>query len=435
MSRPTTGRVVRCLLASIVCGAAFTTANRSGAQELEDPVPAFDASAAADGVRVRFEVPGAPLTSRLVDVGAPTAQVAASSLGSSRGYAAFPDPGELVQSAPGLAAGLLLQGAAGLPPIALPTLPSYPLLIVSDINGDRHAELGEGPYRLEANSSTNHADASATGGLQTGVAGNVATIEATARSGVEDDGSVLATATSDVQGLSVGPITIGRVTSTASVRLNEDGTIEPSSSISISALRVGGIDVAINEEGLVLGSVSVPLPIGETLANLLAGAGLDAHLTTAQTFDNAVIAPTLVISTRVETGLGIEPGTASLTLGGATAALTGPGAGEEPAGGTDDLSGSGGDPDDLSGSGGDQGEAFDSPDLGMGIPAFEGQPGSDGNPPALVTDPVGSERSGELTGLFDIQSTYLALAGCAAGLYALGQMIRLLGVRWISSAG
>jgi hypothetical protein len=402
-------------------------ASRSGAQEVEDPVPSFDASASADAVRVRLEVPGAPLTSKLVDIGAPTAQVSATSLGASRGYAAFPDPGELVQSAPGLAAGLLLQGAAGLPPIALPTLPSYPLLIVSDINGNPHAELGDGPYRLEANSSANHADASASGGLQTGVAGNVASIKSTARSGVEDDGSVLATATSDVQGLSVGPLTLGRVTSTASVRLKEDGTIEPTSSIRISALRIGGIDVAIDEKGLVLGSVNVPLPIGETLTALLAGAGLDARFTTAQTFDNAVIAPTLVISTQVETGIGNAPGTASLTLGGATAALTGPGADEEATPVAED--------DDLLGSGGDQGGSIDAPGVGAELPAFDGAPGSGGNPPVLDSDPASSDRPGELTGLFDIQSTYLALAGCAAGLYALGQMIRLLGVRWISTAG
>jgi hypothetical protein len=426
VSRPAIGRVTRCILAAVVCATALTLATRSGAQETTDPVPPFDASASADAIRARLDVPGAPLTSRLVDVGAPTAQAAATSIGASRGYAAFPDPGELVQSAPGLVVGLLLQGAAGLPPISLPTLPTFPLLTVSDVNGNRHAELGEGPYSLRANSIANHSDAAASGGLQTGVAGNVASIRATAQAGVQDDGSVLATATSDVQGLTIGPLTIGRVTSTATATLAGDGTVEPTSSISISALRIGGIDVAINEKGLQLASVNVPLPIGDTLAALLSGAGLDVHFTTAQSFPNAVIAPTLVISTTVETGVGTAPGTMSVTLGGATATLTGPNAADAVTPVDDGVAAP-----DLGGA-----AVLDTPSLSTDTPTFGAPlPVPTGTPPAISAAPIGAERPGQLTGLFDIQSTYLALAGCAAGLYALGQIIRLLGVRWISTAG
>src|SRR4051794_1304499 len=67
----------------------------------------FAASAAASGVRMTVVLPDAPVTDTPVDGGGPTAQVALSSLGTSTGYAAFPDPGGLVISAPGLVAGLL----------------------------------------------------------------------------------------------------------------------------------------------------------------------------------------------------------------------------------------------------------------------------------------------------------------------------------------
>ena len=394
---------------------------RVDAHEAPDEVPAFDASASADGVRVRLEIPGAPLTARLVDVGAPSAQAAATSVGTSRGFAALPDPGELVQSAPGLAIGLLSQGAAGLPPIALPTLPEYPLKVVSDVNGPQHQRLGEGIYQLAADSVENHANASATGGLQTGVAGSIAAIRASADTGYRrDDGSVVATATTDVQALTIGPLSIGRVTSTATVTL-EDGAVEPTSSLSISALRIAGIDVAINEKGLQLASVPVPLPIGETLAGLLAGAGIDVQLMGAEEFANAVIAPTLVISTPIDAGIGTEPGTLSITFGGATAALTGPTAG-------DDLDAVGTDVD-LPGSG-----SIDDPSLGGDLPDLGSSQVGTSDPPTISTTPTRDDDL-QLVGVFDIQSTYLALTGCAAGLYALGQLIRLLGVRWISTAG
>jgi hypothetical protein len=374
-------------------------------------------------VRVRLEVPGAPLTSRLVDVGAPTVQVASTSIGSSRGYAALPDPGELVQSAPGLAVGLISQGAAGLPPIALPTLPSYPLQVVSDINGTQHPRLGEGIYQLAADSVENRATASATGGLQTGVAGTIATVKTSADAGYRaDEGAVVATATNDIQALTVGPLQIGRVVSTATVTV-KDGQVVPSSELKISALKIAGIEVAIDDKGLQLASVPVPLPIGDTLATLMKAAGLDVRFMAAQTFDNAVIAPTLTISTTVDTGIGVQPGTLTVTIGGATATLTGPSSGED-LGSIDTGTGV-----DLGSTGGDV-PSFDGsaplPDLGS--------PGSTTGSQPAGTVPLGGTDL-EPIGLFDIQSTYLALAGCAAGLYALGQLIRLLGVRWISTAG
>lgn len=414
-------RVVRILLAGVVSVVALGASLRVDAQEAAEEVPAFDASASADGVRVRLEIPGAPLTARLVDVGAPTVQAAATSIGTSRGFAALPDPGELVQSAPGLAVGLLGQGAAGLPPIALPTLPEYPLKIVSDVGGAQHPRLGEGIYQLAADSVENRSSASATGGLQTGVAGSIALVRASTDVGYrKDDGSVVATGTTDVQSLTVGPLSIGRVTSVATVTLR-DGIVEPSSSLHVSALRIAGIDVAIDSSGLQLASVPVPLPIGETLAGLLSGAGIDVKLMPAEKFDNAVIAPTLVISTKVESDLGTEPGTLSITLGGATAALTGPTAGDA-LGPIDTDSGV-----DLPGS-------TDGPSLAGDLPGLGSPEVGAPIPPTISTTPT-SRDDLRLVGVFDIQSTYLALAGCAAGLYALGQLIRLLGVRWISTAG
>src|SRR5438094_180719 len=91
--------------------------------------PPFSGSAAAGGVRATLAVPEAPVTNTPVDGGGPTAQVQVDSLGTSTGYAAFPDPGQLVVSIPGLAVGLLSGGPGGVP---IPSPPPYPFAVSSD---------------------------------------------------------------------------------------------------------------------------------------------------------------------------------------------------------------------------------------------------------------------------------------------------------------
>lgn len=426
-------RVVRSLVAGSAAVLVLALSMSDSDAQTSPSPPAFDGSASADGIRLLLDVPGAPLSQRLVDVGAPTAQAAANSIGTSRGYAAFPDPGQLVQSAPGLLAGLLGQGGFGLPPISLPTLPGYPLLVASDVNGQQDPSMGEGPYSLHAHSEPNNSSASASGGVQTGVAGNAALVKAEASTGVTDAGTVVATSTSTVEGLVIGPLSLGKVTSTATMTLAADGTVTPSSKISIEAIRIGGIAVGIDDKGLVIpGLGTVPLPIGKVLSDLLSSAGISVQVMAGQQFPNSVIAPAIVVSMPFETDLGSAPGTLSLTFGAATAAITGvsprtprppvaapPAVGSAPA--TSSSSSSGG--------------------LGSGGTVGGGSLGSSASTPAsnsqATAAPTVDAEPTALVGLFDIRSSYLTLTACALGAYALGQMIRLLGVRsrWTSIAG
>src|SRR5712692_9172800 len=105
----TTTRAMRCgarVMAAVVVVAGMSTipwSSLGGAQTASGSVAAFSGSAAAGGVRVTVNVPGAPLTDTPIDGGGPTAQVVVDSIGTSSGYAAFPDPGQFVLSIPGLA--------------------------------------------------------------------------------------------------------------------------------------------------------------------------------------------------------------------------------------------------------------------------------------------------------------------------------------------
>ena len=76
-------------------------------------------------------------------------------LSARNGYAAFPDPGPLVISAPGLLTGLLSGGGGGLPPISLPTLPSYPLFVASDPALHPDSSAGAGPNVRRTDSTCN----------------------------------------------------------------------------------------------------------------------------------------------------------------------------------------------------------------------------------------------------------------------------------------
>src|ERR1700730_17212281 len=171
----------------------------SGALTVAQP-PAFSGSAAAGGVRVTITVPGAPGTDTPVDGGGPTAQVAVDSIGTSTGYAAFPDPGQFVVSVPGLVVGVLAGGVGPVPPIALPSPPNYPFFVQSDASNTPEASVGSGPWALSASSESGSSKANATAGLQSGLGGNTALVSSTASLSPSASAGVGAKAITDVQG-------------------------------------------------------------------------------------------------------------------------------------------------------------------------------------------------------------------------------------------
>lgn len=397
--------------------------------------PGFQSTASAFGVLVSADLPGAPLTDTPLDSGGPSGEASLDSLGEGVGYAAFPDPGQFVISLPGLVAGLLSTGAAGLPPIHLPQLPAYPFEVTANSTTPT-ASIGAGAYNISAATGQTYSTGKATAGLQIDAAGNTALLTGSSSIKVNDDGSVVATATSDLQGLTIGPVTLGEITSTATETLSNDGTITPSSSLSITSVRVGTLPITVSTKGLNVAGTSVPLPVSTVLNKALAADDIKLSFVAAQNLKNLVVAPALDITGPLPTKeIGTKNGTFDLTVGSATASITA----TAPAPPTSvGASGAG-----SVGSGGGLGTSPVGSGESGGVPPLPGPDSTSGqvNPPAVAPATGSEDQQASLSGasanLFDIRSLYLVLCVVGAVAVLLGQLVRLMGVRgpWTSTDG
>jgi hypothetical protein len=307
--------------ASLGVGVAVVVFPVSG--HAQTPTPSvFAGSAMAIGVRAALTTePGIHFKTPF-DGGGPTAQVAVDTLGSSNGYAAFPDPGQDYVTLPGLITGSI-TGAGG--PV-LPTPPNYPFYLQSDAGTAPDQQAGAGFYELMATSRPDSSDARARIGFATGIVGNVGQATSTAMLAPEDDGSIVSVAESHVEGLVVGPIAIGEIKSTARMRSDASGTSVPTTDLQINALRIGGVAVQVHPGGIGFGEPTVPLPIETTLKELLGQSGMTIELIAPRHVDNTVTAPAIEITMPYETPpageLGGHTGTLRIVVGSATATLT-----------------------------------------------------------------------------------------------------------------
>ena len=224
----------------------------------------YSGTAAADGLRASVLADDYILVDRPVDAGAPTAQAQLDSSGTSVGYAALPDPGELVRVAPGLAASLL-GGVA---------VPAYPLIAASSDPGVPHAELSTVSYRLEATSSATSSEASAATGAALGEPA-VGQVKGEASVTLDPDLRKLtssATASVDVVSVLGGLLRIGRVESRASASQAVGGALERSSEFKVEGASILGQSIKINDDGIVLAGQTIPLPLaGSVLVGRLEG--------------------------------------------------------------------------------------------------------------------------------------------------------------------
>lgn len=418
MSRPSRSRrgLLGTTLVLVMASGAFVSV---GAQ---NGPPPFDATASAQGTHLFVTVPGGPVTDTPVDAGGPTAQVSLDSLGNSQGYAAFPDPGPLVISAPGLIAGSLSSEGIDIPP-----LPDYPFFIASDPAQNPDASAGAGPYSLHASSSTTKSDSQASAGLES-AAGNTAlvTSDATVES---DSGGVVVEATSEAQGITVGPLSIGRVRSTARLVLSEDGFVTPHSDIDITSVRIGGVGVNLGPEGIDLGGPTVvPLPIAPALDAVLEASGVKVEIAPSQTLSDGVTAPALRISTRFDAShLGSDEGTLTVVLGDVAVHLGQPTVSaplpqETTSPPTRTAGGTEGTPQTTPATTGRPATP-----AATGIAAGPQVPEAPQPTPSRPLANMESEPTSQL--VFDATSLYLTLAVLAAFAFGTGQAIRLFGVR------
>ena len=286
---------------AVACGAAAVGIALVGAPGLVgasegDAIPGFSGSAAATGIRITMKSSNIPFTDTPIDAGGPTAQVVADSGGTSQGYAAVPDPGPIVIGGPGLAAGVLAGGVPGVvPPTKLPQEPpGYPFYVHSDAGAAPEQKLGSGPFELDATSTPGASKSSARTGLQAGDSAHAGLATSSAQIGPAG-GTVVARATSRLEGLTAGPLTIGAVTSVATETLDPSGKLTPSTELRVDGLKVGDVSFALSPQGFSGGGSTTPVPLNPSLETALKPSGITVRVVAAQTFPNRVVAPALEV--------------------------------------------------------------------------------------------------------------------------------------------
>jgi len=258
---------------------------------------------------------------------------------------------------------------------------------------------------------------------------------------VNSDGSVTATATTQVTGLALGPLTLGSIVSTAAETLKPDGTITPSSSTKIIGASIAGLSVTIDKDELLIGGVGVGVPLSNLIQPLLGKSGDTLTFQDVKTTKGTVIAPDILLTIPFKDPLG--KGTYTLTIGGTSVSMQGsaappvapPSVGPTSPGTSTGHNGSGNGHGSTTGLGGGStgsglGSVSTGP-VGSGtLPTVAAGSGGSGTgqqatspPQPLATAPVA------LVGMFNVRDLYLMLAGLGLGVVLLSQVIRLLGVR------
>ena len=314
------------LCAAGLVGVALVAPGFAGSSGADEAPPAFSGSAAASGMRMTMKSTNIPLTDTPAEGGGPTAQVVVESAGTSQGYAAVPDPGPIVIGGPSLAAGVLAGGVPGvLPPTQPPAPPpSYPFYVSSDAGSAPEANLSHGPVQMSAASTPGASKASASAGLQAPGAANAGLATSTAEI-APSGGTVVAKALSRAEGLTVGPLTIGAVTSVATQTLDASGKVTPSTQLQIDGVTVNGQSFGLSPEGFGGGGSTTPVPLNPALESVLKGSGISVRLVAQQTYPNRVVAPALEVTMPFDSGPipgGQYQGTITLTMGSASATMT-----------------------------------------------------------------------------------------------------------------
>ena len=267
---------------------------------------AFQAKAAASGIRYTLVVPKGSVTDTAADVGAPTTEALLDFLGESRAFASYPYPGDTPANLPGL-----LRGLAKIP------APAYPFYAASFHPSTPEAQAGLGPYLLRAESGPSESKAIAAVGYHDDLAGSAARMESTALALAEAQG-VTAAATSLITGFSAGPLKLGEVVSSAEVVMAPGGALTREADTHVVGAKVGETPVVVTEEGVQVADSKNPGPDTAAVNEALAEAGLTVTTTDSQQTPVGVIAPAIRVSYRTA-----DQRSAVWELGGASASVRG----------------------------------------------------------------------------------------------------------------
>ncbi|MDX6551537.1 MAG: hypothetical protein QOH74_25 [Gaiellales bacterium] len=275
-------------------GVAF--AGATGAWSAGRPVAAadarftsFDATAAADGVRVLVYAPSAPLSSNVFDGGAPVTQALVNGIGESRALASIPYPGDTALSLPSLV----------LPLIGLPAPPEYPLLAASSAPNKPKGTVDIGPLHMAARSDqySSAAESSGGGGSGDNTIGNFATMAST--TAATATAKVVSKAESTTEAANFGGVlSIGRVHAVANVTRPATGKSTTTSALEIEGVKAAGTTIGVTSKGFLLPGSTSPVPDTNALSPVLDAAGISLQYVQSQPITDGIVSAGLAITVR-----------------------------------------------------------------------------------------------------------------------------------------
>jgi len=293
---------------AVAIGLAGLADGPHAAAQGADAPPAIGV-AASDGVRLGFFAHDYVVTDQLVELGAPTAQASIDGVGST-GYAAFPSPGALALSAPGL-----IAGQSGVP------IPDYPLYVQSADPDKPKAHLEQGTVQLDSDSGPSTTHASAAGGGPASDQSSAGASHSDAEVTLDDTTETMhARSQSTIESFSVGGVLrIGRAEAVAEVTAPVGGAPKIVSSFAATGVTVLDQPVQVTDQGLAFPGGNVPLPTDNPLSSILDKAGIHVtYLAPEQTADGVVSAG-LRIEMAVPLPNSPNPGVVTYELGRASA--------------------------------------------------------------------------------------------------------------------
>jgi hypothetical protein len=305
-------RALRVTSVAVVVAAGTPLLLTGVAKGASTPV-SFAATASADPVRVLSNFPNFPATASPIDSGGPTAQVSLSTSTGGVAFAAAPDPGSFFLSLPTIGAGVAAQNNFPLPF----NVPAYPFSVRADEQTPSQ-RVGSGGYDLRAEVG----GSGSTARTQTGAespGGNYALTTADAAVTKTADG-VETKALSDIQGLTIGPLTFGGIRSEATLLSDEMGTLTRKSAFSVDAMRIGTLAVGLAPGGFTVAGQPVSSNDQKNLNDLLAASGISLEQFPATETADGIIGAGLVITQKFDSpSLGAS--TLTYRIGGVAARL------------------------------------------------------------------------------------------------------------------
>lgn len=311
MCRTATRRWIRAGGAAVLLVAAATVLP-AGANT---PLGNYTGIATASGARLTFIVPGEFAVEEVIDAGGPLAQSRLAS-GTADSFASFPYPGGTAVAYQGLLA--IATGISS--PFA------YPFYVSATQPGQPAQEVADpsGTYALKAAAAPASAHASAR--LQSGAPDALAAGTSATTGVVAEADSVVATASSLAEGLTLGNgvLSLGNVASRSKTTLTPGREPVTETDLTVSGLRVGDKRIGIGPSGFELLGTPVPLPSGDVaklIATTLAPAGLQLRFIAPETIAGGARAAAIEIVSH-QTPPNLPASDMTIRLGGALSAIT-----------------------------------------------------------------------------------------------------------------